>query len=178
MYLIIRKINRIQFIGILCGVLGGAIILDLFNKGISSIFIIENITFMICSLTWGVITVLMSYGQKDYDSLLYIILCYFITSIISLFGVDYNEFLQFSKYDLRFFIHFFIVSIGAMAFGTSVYTYSAIRLGPIQTSVFIFTVPFIAMTAAFFLLSEQITYQVVAGGVLAIFSVYLVNFKK
>ena len=64
-----------------------------------------------------------------------------------------------------------------MCFGTSVYMYAAPRIGPIETSVFIFTVPFIAMGTAYAILDEPLKPEVVIGGLLGILAVYLVNSK-
>ena len=175
--IIINTINKFQVIGILVGMLGGIIILDVFTLG-TSIFNSSNIAFIICSLTWGIITVIVSYGQKEYDSIYYIVFCYLVTTLIALYNVDISEIVEFSKYDLRFTIHFIIVSIGAMAFGTSVYMYSTSIIGPVESSVFIFAVPFIAIFSAFIMLNEPITYQVIIGGLLSIYAIYLVNFKK
>ena len=173
-----KSINKTQILGISLGALGGFIILDVFSLGVQSIFINENLYFLICSITWGVITVVMSYGQKEYDSISYIFLCYFITSLISLFFTDINEILTLSNYSSHFLINFFFVSIGAMCFGTSIFMYAGPRLGPVQTSVFIFTVPFIAISTANLILAEPVSINLIIGGLLAIFSVYLVNFKS
>ena len=173
-----KSINRTQILGISLGALGGFIILDVFSLGLQSIFINENLYFLICSITWGIITVVMSYGQKEYDSISYIFLCYFITSLISLFFTDINEILTLSNYSSHFLINFFFVSIGAMCFGTSIFMYAGPRLGPVQTSVFIFTVPFIAISTANLILAEPVSINLIIGGLLAIFSVYLVNFKS
>tara|TARA_A100001011_G_scaffold376158_1_gene438475 strand:- start:590 stop:1201 length:612 start_codon:yes stop_codon:yes gene_type:complete len=172
-----KSINKTQVLGISLGALGGFIILDVFSLGVQSIFINENFYFLICSITWGIITVVMSYGQKEYDSISYIFLCYFITSLISLFFADINEILTLSNYSSHFLINFFFVSIGAMCFGTSIFMYAGPRLGPVQTSVFIFTVPFIAISTANLILAEPVSLNLIIGGLLAIFSVYLVNFK-
>ena len=173
-----KSINKTQILGISLGALGGFIILDVFSLGVQSIFINENLYFLICSITWGIITVVMSYGQKEYDSISYIFLCYFITSLISLFFTDINEILTLSNYSSHFLINFFFVSIGAMCFGTSIFMYAGPRLGPVQTSVFIFTVPFIAISTANLILAEPVSINLIIGGLLAIFSVYLVNFKS
>ena len=173
-----KSINKTQILGISLGALGGFIILDVFSLGVQSIFINENLYFLICSITWGIITVVMSYGQKEYDSISYIFLCYFITSLISLFFTDINEILTLSNYSSHFLINFFFVSIGAMCFGTSIFMYAGPRLGPVQTSVFIFTVPFIAISTANLILAEQVSINLIIGGLLAIFSVYIVNFKS
>ena len=172
-----KSINKTQVLGISLGALGGFIILDVFSLGVQSIFINENFYFLICSITWGIITVVMSYGQKEYDSISYIFLCYFITSLISLFFADINEILTLSNYSSHFLVNFFFVSIGAMCFGTSIFMYAGPRLGPVQTSVFIFTVPFIAISTANLILAEPVSLNLIIGGLLAIFSVYLVNFK-
>tara|TARA_Y100001968_G_scaffold317682_1_gene346997 strand:+ start:32 stop:883 length:852 start_codon:yes stop_codon:yes gene_type:complete len=180
-FAIISMINKVidkkQIIGICIGALGGCIILNLFELGFSSMLVGENLYFLICSITWGIITVIMTYGQKDYDSISYIVLCYMITAIISSFFIVPSEIFDYSKYDFRFFINFFFVSIGAMCFGTSVYMYAAPRIGPIETSVFIFTVPFIAMGTAYVILDEPLKLEVVIGGLLGILAVYLVNSK-
>ena len=173
-----KSINRTQILGISLGALGGFIILDVFSLGLQSIFINENLYFLIYSITWGIITVVMSYGQKEYDSISYIFLCYFITSLISLFFTDINEILTLSNYSSHFLINFFFVSIGAMCFGTSIFMYAGPRLGPVQTSVFIFTVPFIAISTANLILAEPVSINLIIGGFLAIFSVFLVNFKS
>ena len=173
-----KSINKTQILGISLGALGGFIILDVFSLGVQSIFINENLYFLICSITWGIITVVMSYGQKEYDSISYIFFCYFITSLISLFFVDINEILTISNYSSHFLINFFFVSIGAMGFGTSIFMYAGPRLGPVQSSVFIFTVPFIAISTANLILAEPVSLNLIIGGLLAIFSVYLVNFKS
>ena len=72
----------------------------------------------------------------------------------------------------------FLVSIGAMSFGTSIYIYSTPILGPTKVSVFIFSVPFIALFTAYFVLSEKITYNVVIGGLISFISIAIVNKKK
>ena len=169
------KINRYQLLGILIGFVGGCIILNIFQDGLTAFTVKENLSFIACSLTWGVITVVMSHGQKDYDSMSYIVLCYFITALIASVFINPSELLSIQNYDSWFFLNFFFVSIGAMAFGTSIYMYSAPRLGPVQTSVFIFSVPFIAMSTAHYVLGEQITINIVAGGFLSLVAIYLVN---
>ena len=112
-----KSINKTQILGISLGALGGFIILDVFSLGVQSIFINENLYFLICSITWGIITVVMSYGQKEYDSISYIFFCYFITSLISLFFVDINEILTPSNYSSHFLINFFLYRLEQWALG-------------------------------------------------------------
>ena len=80
--IISKSIDKYQIAGVCIGALGGCIILNIFESGIFSILVGENFYFLVCSITWGIITVVMTYGQIDYDSISYIILCYMFTMII------------------------------------------------------------------------------------------------
>ena len=68
-----------------------------------------------------------------------------------------------------------MVSIGAMSFGTSIYMYSTSLIGPVKSSVFIFSVPFLAIGISSFFLNEIINIQTIIGGILSLFAIYIVN---
>tara|TARA_B100000029_G_scaffold473974_1_gene515858 strand:- start:212 stop:1057 length:846 start_codon:yes stop_codon:yes gene_type:complete len=176
--IISKKITLNQFFGIILGLIGGLLIMDIFNMGLLHLLNIQNKYYITCSIIWGLMTVIMSFGQKKIDSILYIAICYLFTTIISIFFIDVNELLQIIDYDFRFYFNFVSVSIGAMSFGTSIYIYATPRLGPIQTSAFIFTVPFIALLTAFIVLKEPITYNVIIGGIISILAIVFINRNK
>ena len=173
--IISAKITLKQVFHISLGVLGGLLIMDVFKLGFQPLLSVDNKYFIFCSVIWGVMTVIMKYGQKDFDSILYITYCYFATSIISFSFIDLNNFNFSILGNWRFLINLFFVSIGAMSFGTSIYIYVIPRIGAIRASVFIFLVPFIAMFFAALFLGENITYNIILGGVLSLASVYLIN---
>jgi len=172
--LIRKKIILKEILGISIGILGGLIIMDVFKYGIQSIFDIKNIYFLICALTWGVMTVFIDLAQKKMNSYVFIGLCYFFTMILSIFFTDFNS-IHFSALDFRFYLNFFLVSIGAMSFGTSIYMYSTSIIGPIKASVFIFSVPFIAMGTAYFFLDEIFLLNTIIGGLISLIAIYIVN---
>ena len=173
--LISKKITLNQIFNILLGVLGGLLIMDVFTLGFQPLFSINNKYFIFCSIIWGVMTIIMKYGQENFNSILYITLCYFLTSIISFLFIDLNDFNFMILTNWKFLVNFFFVSIGAMSFGTSIYIYAIPRIGPIKASVFIFLVPFIAMSFAAIFLGEIITLNIILGGMLSLASVYLIN---
>ena len=174
MIVINRKIRKKEIIGIIIGMIGGAVILDLFSKGILNIFSENNIYFIFCAITWGIMTVVINYGQKKIKPLSFIFLCYSFTTLFSLFFVDFSSFGS-QYWDLKFYFNFFLVSIGAMSFGTSIYMYSTSLIGPVKSSVFIFSVPFIAMGISSIFLNEIITVQTIIGGLLSLLAIYIVN---
>lgn len=171
-----KYISKKEIVGLVLGIFGGLIIMDVFNQGFVTIIDTENIYFLICSITWGLMTVSISYGQKTINPYLFICLCYFLTMVLSIPFIDLEQIL-YSNLDARFYINFFFVSIGAMSFGTSVYMYSTPILGPAKASVFIFSVPFIAAITSNIFLNELITVNIIAGGLLSLMAVYIVNKK-
>ena len=108
---------------------------------------------------------------------MFICLCYLFVAIISIPFININEF-YIAKLDFRFYLNFFFVSIGAMSFGTSIYMYNTSILGPSKASVFIFSVPFIAMATAYIFLNEPFTINIIIGGLLSLYAIYIVNKKQ
>ena len=169
-----KKILSKEIFGIILGLFGGLMIMDVFKSGFNSILDIKNIYFVICAITWGIMTVFIDAAQKKINSYVFIGLCYFFTMIISFFYTDFNT-VELSKLDIRFYFNFFLVSIGAMSFGTSVYMYSTSIIGPVKASVFIFSVPFLAMGTSFIFLDEAFTINTIIGGLISLLAIYIVN---
>ena len=174
MSIINKKISTKEIIGVLLGIMGGYIIMDLYNIGLKSIFDPGNIYFIICAISWGIMTVLINYAQKIINPYSFICICYFITMIFTLPFISITEIIS-TEYDYKFLINFFFVSMGAMSFGTSVYMYYTPILGPSKASIFIFSVPFLAIGMANIFLSEPFTSNIIIGGILSLLAIYIVN---
>jgi len=177
MALITRKITKREILGILGGALGGLLIMNVFWSGFGDMFSEENIFFPICSVLWGIVTVLISYAQKKIPAFQFIFYCYLITALLSAPFTSIST-QELSSIDARFCFNFFMVSVASMAFGTSLYMYSTTIIGPVRSSAFIFSVPLIALLAAYFILNEPIYLNTVIGGAICLFSTYIVNKNK
>lgn len=172
--LIRKKILLKEVLGIMIGLFGGLIIMNVFKYGFDIIFDIKNIYFLICAITWGIMTVFIDIAQKKINPYIFISLCYFFTMVISLFFVDFTL-IDFTVLDFRFYFNFFLVSIAAMSFGTSVYMYSTSIIGPVKSSVFIFSVPFLAMGTSYIFLNEIFSLNTIIGGLISLIAIYIVN---
>ena len=172
--LIRKKILFKEVLGIMIGLFGGLIIMNVFKYGFDIIFDIKNIYFLICAITWGIMTVFIDLAQKKINPYIFISLCYFFTMVISLFFIDFTL-IDFTVLDFRFYFNFFLVSIGAMSFGTSVYMYSTSIIGPVKSSVFIFSVPFLAMGTSYIFLNEIFSLNTIIGGLISLIAIYIVN---
>ena len=62
-----------------------------------------------------------------------------------------------------------------MSFGTSVYMYSTSIIGPVKASVFIFSVPFLAMGTSYIFLNEIFSLNTMIGGLISLIAIYIVN---
>ena len=176
MSLISLKISKKEIIGVFLGILGGYIIMDLSNEGLKSILDAGNVYFIICAISWGIMTVLINFGQKIINPYVFICSCYFLTMIMTIPFISIQEIIS-VKYDFTFYINFFFVSMGAMSFGTSIYMFYTPILGPSKASIFIFSVPFLAILMANLFLNESFTNNVLIGGLLSLLAIYIVNKK-
>ena len=174
MALINKNILKKEVFGVMLGILGGVITMNIYSQGFNVLLDPGNIYFLICALSWGVMTVAINYAQKVINPYMFICLCYLLTAFISLPFTTLSEF-NGAVFDLRFYINFFFVSIGAMSFGTSVYMYFTPILGPSKVSIFIFSVPFLAMGTANIFLNEPFTFNIIIGGILSLYAIYIVN---
>ena len=176
MSLISLKISKKEIIGVFLGILGGYIIMDLSNEGLESILDAGNFYFVICAISWGIMTVLINFAQKIINPYVFICSCYFLTMIMTIPFISIQEIIS-VKYDFTFYINFFFVSMGAMSFGTSIYMFYTPILGPSKASIFIFSVPFLAILMANLFLNEPFTNNVLIGGLLSLLAIYIVNKK-
>ena len=80
-------------------------------------------------------------------------------------------------FDWIFWLNMMLVSVGAMAYGTSIYFLTSVELGAQKASAFIFTVPITAMGFAMIFLNEKLTITTLLGGSLTMTAVYLINKK-
>ena len=112
-----KGILKKEILGILLGILGGIIIMDLYRDGLGGLLDSGNLYFIVCAVTWGVMTVTINYAQKIINPYIFICICYLFTMLMSLPFIDLNEFLI-AELDFRFYLNFFFVSLGAMSFGT------------------------------------------------------------
>ena len=177
MAIITRKISKSDLVGIIAGFIGGILIMDVFRSGFSNMFTQENIYFPICSVLWGIVTIMVSYAQRKVPAIQFIFYCYLFTAIISAPFTDISYY-EVSHLDTSFYLNFFMVAIASMAFGTSVYMYATNIIGPVKSSVFIFSVPFIALISAYLILGEDIKLSTILGGIVCISSIFIVNKNK
>ncbi|NQV15752.1 DMT family transporter [bacterium] len=165
-------------VGIILGILGGTILINIWQEGLTAIFSSGNQYFVLCAISWAFLTLISAGINKHMSTLTYSFWLYLLSSLISVVLVrDQDLFVVFS-FDFKFWLNLLLVSVGAMAFATTAYFIAATKLGSEKASAFIFTVPVSAMLFSMLILDEPLKLNVLIGGAVSIIAVYLINSNK
>ncbi len=165
-------------VGMLLGILGGSILLNIWQEGWSVVFESGNQYFVMCAATWAFLTWISSDINNHMSTLTYSFWLYLSSSLIALLFIGDESIFSVFQLDWIFWINLFSVSLGAMAFATTAYFIATSRLGSEKAAAFIFTVPVSAMLFSMLILDEPLRLNVLVGGILSIVAVVLINTAK
>lgn len=167
-----------SLVGLLLGILGGSILINIWQDGWDAVFKSGNQYFVLCASTWAFLTFVSSRINKYMSTLTYSFWLYLTSSLLALIFVDHSQLFSVFTFDMKFWWNLLSVSVGAMAFATTAYFIAASRLGSEKASAFIFTVPVSAMLFSMLILDEPLKMNVLLGGSLSIVAVFLINSAK
>ncbi len=173
-----RKLSMRETIGIFIGLIGGCFIINVWEFGFNQIFQSGNIYFILCATIWAVLTIFISKFVEKSQSINFTFWMYLGVTVFMIPFVEFDNVIALSTFDKTFWIHFTIVSVGALTFGTTTYFVASQQLGPEKSSSFIFTVPVSAMLTSMILLNEGLTITTLIGCCLTIFAVIIINRKS
>jgi len=172
-----RRPTRNETIGLSLGLLAGIVLLKLPMEA-STIFSAGNIYFLIASFCWAVLSVFTSkasrYGSTITFSTWMYGICILVLFIFS--GID-GPVETLTNADGIFWFNFFVTAVLATSLATTFYFIATSRLGASQASSYIFLVPFSAALGAWIFLKEVPQWHTIAGGILGISAVYILNRK-
>ena len=172
-----RSLKRKDYFGLVLGILGGLLIIRIWHTSWSELFQSGNGFFLLCAVSWAFLTVVTEQVRDSISVMTFSLITYWVAGALALpFSLAHGIGSVFAL-DWIFWLNLFAVSIGAMAFGTTVYFFATKALGSEKSSAFIFVVPVSAMFFAWWILSEPFTLTTISGGFLAIMAVYLINKK-
>lgn len=172
-----HRISAKDLIGLLLGVIGGSILLNIWNIDLDKLFMSGNIYFLICALLWASLTLC---SQKAGDSISPLIFNFFTSVFGALlfffFALPHGIFAAFSQGAI-FWLNMFYLAVISSGLATTVYFFASNRLGSHKASSFVFLVPSSALIFSWMFLGEQPKLSTIAGGLIAIIAVYLINIK-
>lgn len=166
-----------NIIGLFLGLCGGGIIMRLWDSNADQLMQSGNLFFLLASISWVAVTLNTSRIKYRVSFIPYSFWCFFFASIFSFPMAMGNSIMAVFTFDWIFWLNMMLVSVGAMAYGTSIYFLASVELGAQKASAFIFTVPITAMGFAMIFLNEKLTITTLLGGSLTMTAVYLINKK-
>jgi len=163
--------------GLFIGLIAGCIILRIWDLNFFIFYNSGILFFIMASFSWVAVTITTSKSKEKISFLSYSFWTFLTSALISAVFIPNNSLFLIITFDLTFWINLVIISVFAMAFGTSIYFYASTRLGPKKASSYIFLVPCTAILFSMYFLGEPFQLSTILGGGMGAYSVYLINNK-
>lgn len=172
------KFNKHQKIGLLIGLVGGIILLEVWQVSLDGLLKSGNIFFLAAALLWAFSTICSQRGQKEVSSFTFSFYVYAFTSVLTFIFAYSDEPFRVESFDFTFWANMVFLSIFAVSFATSMYFVASKRLGAGRAGAFTFLVPMTAAILSFFFFGEVPKITTIIGGVFALTAVYMINYTK
>jgi len=166
-----------QKIGLLLGVIGGAVLLNVCKLDLRELLAGGNVLFLLAALSWSLLTLISQKTQQRMPFLTYSFYLYSFSTLLVLFLALPHGLLAITGQPRMFWGNIIYLSIFATSFGATVYFMAAGKIGSGRASSFTFLVPTSAMLFSWLLLGEVPQLSTIIGGLIAVFAVYLLNQK-
>jgi drug/metabolite transporter (DMT)-like permease len=173
-----RAARTVEIVGVVLGLAGGMIILQVWTIGGRDLARSGNLLFLAAAGLWAALTLLSARVQKEVPLIPYSFLLYAFATVVALPFALAGGVGKALSGGLAYWLNLGYLSVVATAFATTVYILCAARLGAGRTSAFMFIVPTAAVLLSWLFLGEVPTAPSLAGGAVSITAVYLVNSGK
>ncbi|MBU1652087.1 DMT family transporter [bacterium] len=172
-----RRARARQIIGLILGLTGGAILLEIWNLNIGHLFGSGNAFFIAACIAWASLTIVSEKSKHSISPLVFSFYVYCCATVI-IFPVS----LPLGVFDVFqfgwiFWFNILYMAFLATTFATTVYFAASGRLGSEKAGAFIFLVPFSAVLISWWILHETPRWYTIVGGIIAMSAVYLINIK-
>ncbi len=170
-----KKLQNIQYFGLVLGIGGGAIMLQLNNL---ELFLNgSNIYFLLCAITWAGVTVLAQHSHKHIHPIHYSFIISVIATIVTFIYGFSSGLEDVFEQDSRFWVSLLYLAIFGQTVATTIFFIASGKLGSEVTSSFMFLVPLFALFIAWLVLDEVVQTHIVIGGFFSVLAVFFVNYR-
>jgi drug/metabolite transporter (DMT)-like permease len=172
-----HRLTLLEGVGVVMGLSGGLIMLEIWGISVQKLLMSGNLFFLVASVSWASVSLISEKSKLYLPPLVYSFYVFGLASLLDLFiALPYDIWAPL-RFDHVFWLNLGYLSLFATTFATTVYFYSARRLGSHKASSYIFMVPVSAVLIAWVCLGEVPLVSVIVGGVVTISAVYLINAK-
>jgi len=168
-----NRLQTRQYFGLLLGLIGGYILLELNNF---SLFLnSSNLYFLLCALIWAGVTLLSQHSQNHIHPIYYSFAISLIATTVTFFYAKDSDLLRVFYQGAQFWSAMIYLAVFGQTIATTIFFISSGRLGSEKTSSFMFLVPLFALFSAWLILDEPIQVHIIIGGAISMLAVYFIN---
>ena len=170
-----QTISKHQVFGLLIGVIGTFIILDLSDP---SIFVeSSNSYFLACALIWAGVTILAQKSSKHIHPIHYSFFISLVATASSFLYAFNSDITIVFEQDSTFWFALIYLAVFGQTIATTIFFMASAKLGSAKTSSFMFLVPIFALLSASIFLDEEMQFHIIVGGAITMFGIYFINKK-
>ena len=171
-----KQISKNQYIGLILGIIGGFIILQL--NDLSLFFNGSNSYFLLCALIWAGVTILSQRAHQHIHPIHYSFFISVIATIAAFIYSFHSDLLAVFDQGIHFWIALIYLAVLGQTLATTIFFTASGKLGSEKTSSFMFLVPVFALLSAWIVLDEPIELHIIVGGIISMFAVIFINKNK
>ncbi len=173
-----QKFGTKHIIGLVIGLLGGGILLEIWKLNSGQLLKGGNLYFLFAAAMWALLSITSQNSKANMNPFAFSFYTYGITAFAGLFLSLPLDVFNIQTLKMDFWLNILYISVGATTFATTAYFFAASNLGANRASSFIFLVPTSAMLISWWLLGEEPKFFTIVGGVMALMAVYIINSKQ
>lgn len=173
-----KKVEFVQKFALVLGLLGGLILLKVWDLSLEEILKSGNLFFLVASLTWALLSIVTERSSKHLKPILYSFYTYGFASLFTFLWVLPYSWTEPLYFGWKFWLPLFYIAVISTAFATTIYFIASSKLGSHVASSYIFIVPASAMFFAWLIQNESVQWHSVLGGSLALFAAGILHKSK
>ncbi len=178
MLLSLRMPSGKESLGLTIGILAGAVLLQVWNNS-TDLFATGNLYFVGATVTWAILSKFTALSSHYGSPVSFSLWMYALCSLMMLCFTDHTTTLTLLRNsDSIFWLNMFFSATVTTSMATTFYFYATSRIGADKASGYIFMVPLSAAIGAWLILGEVPLWNTLAGGLLGLSAVYILQQKK
>ena len=172
-----EQIKKNEILGIFLGVIGGTILLNIWNISFLDLSRSGNLYYIIAAIVWAGATICTQKAKSELNAVNFSMWIYIVAIILVTPITPMSSLFDIISFDWIFWLNFLVISSLSLGFGTTIFFLATMKIGSNKTSSFMYLVPVSALAFSVIFLGEELATTTILGGGLALLGVCLVNQK-
>ena len=162
-------------LGLGLGVVGGAVLIEIWHLSVEQLLLSGNLLFLVASLVYALVTLTTNAATRSTSIVVYSFYVNLFGALIvaPLIGTGFTATPAIA--DTNYWVNIIYLGVISNSFATTVYFYAVKQLGSARASSYIFIVPATALLIAALYLHEPVKTTTLIGGLIALLAVTILR---